>query len=99
MAERFKGQVALVTGGNSGIGRAAAVAFAVEGASVVVAARRKSESEETVQLIRDAGGEAIAVRTDVPVDENARVNLELWALCETREAEEVVALEANGRHG
>jgi NAD(P)-dependent dehydrogenase (short-subunit alcohol dehydrogenase family) len=67
MAERFKGQVALVTGGSSGIGRAAAVAFAAEGASVVVAARREAESEETVQLIRDAGGEAIAVRTDVTV--------------------------------
>ena len=67
MAERFKGQVALVTGGNSGIGRAAAVAFAAEGASVVVAARREAESEETVRLIRDAGGEAIAVRTDVAV--------------------------------
>ena len=67
MAERFKGQVALVTGGNSGIGRAAAVAFAAEGASVVVAARREAESEETVRLIRDAGGEAIAVRTDVTV--------------------------------
>ncbi|MFP6568429.1 MAG: SDR family oxidoreductase, partial [Dehalococcoidia bacterium] len=65
MAERFQGQVALVTGGSSGIGRAAAVAFAAEGASVVVAARREVESEETVQLIRDAGGEAIAVRTDV----------------------------------
>ena len=67
MAERFQGQVALVTGGSSGIGRAAAVAFAAEGASVVVAARREVESEETVQLIRDAGGEAIAVRTDVAV--------------------------------
>ena len=67
MAERFQGQVALVTGGSSGIGRAAAVAFAAEGASVVVAARREVESEETVQLIRDAGGEAIAVRADVAV--------------------------------
>ena len=67
MAERFQGQVALVTGGSSGIGRAAAVAFAAEGARVVVAARGEVESEETVQLIRDAGGEAIAVRTDVAV--------------------------------
>ena len=67
MAERFKGQVALVTGGNSGIGKAAAIAFAAEGAKVVVAARREAESEETVRLIRDAGGEAIAVQTDVSV--------------------------------
>ena len=76
MAERFKGQVALVTGGNSGIGRAAAVAFAAEGARVVVAARREAESEETVRLIRDAGGEAIAVRTDVAVASDVEAMVE-----------------------
>jgi NAD(P)-dependent dehydrogenase (short-subunit alcohol dehydrogenase family) len=61
----FEGQVALVTGGSSGIGRATALAFAARGARVVVASRRDAASRETVELIRQAGGEARFVRTDV----------------------------------
>ena len=53
----FQGKVAIVTGGTSGIGRAAAVAYAKEGAKVVVAGRRAAEGEETVRLIRAQGGE------------------------------------------
>jgi NAD(P)-dependent dehydrogenase (short-subunit alcohol dehydrogenase family) len=63
--KRFEGKVALVTGGNSGIGRATAFAFARDGARVVIAARREREGEETVQAIRDAGGDAAFVKTDV----------------------------------
>lgn len=65
MPKSFDGKVALITGGSSGIGRATALAFAEEGARVVVAARREGELEETVREIQAKGGEAIAVATDV----------------------------------
>ncbi len=67
MGLQFNGEVALVTGGSSGIGRAAALAFAREGAKVVVASRRSDQSQETVRLIEAAGGEALFVRTDMKV--------------------------------
>jgi NAD(P)-dependent dehydrogenase (short-subunit alcohol dehydrogenase family) len=58
-------RVAVVTGGNSGIGRAAALALAQAGAKVVVAARREPEGAAAVSEIETAGGEALFVRTDV----------------------------------
>src|SRR3972149_3011820 len=61
----FQGKIALITGGSSGIGRATAIAFAREGAKVVVAGRREEEGEETVRLIEKAGSEGIFVKTDV----------------------------------
>jgi NAD(P)-dependent dehydrogenase (short-subunit alcohol dehydrogenase family) len=65
MSKFFEGKVAVITGGSSGIGRAAAVAFAAEGARVAIGARRASESEETIRLIQAQGGDAIFVQTDV----------------------------------
>jgi NAD(P)-dependent dehydrogenase (short-subunit alcohol dehydrogenase family) len=58
-------KVALVTGGSSGIGRAAALQFAKQGAKVVVAARRETAGDRTVEQIRHLGGEASFVQTDV----------------------------------
>ncbi len=63
--QRLEGRIALVTGGSSGIGRAAALAFAKEGAKVVVADIDVNGGEETVRTVKEAGGEAIFARTDV----------------------------------
>ncbi|MEU1912615.1 SDR family NAD(P)-dependent oxidoreductase [Streptomyces massasporeus] len=65
MTHRFTGRTALVTGAGSGIGRATALAFAAEGAHVVVAGRRRGPLDETVALIEEAGGKALAVTADV----------------------------------
>ncbi|MGW1914912.1 SDR family NAD(P)-dependent oxidoreductase [Streptomyces sp. NPDC002076] len=62
---RFSGRTALVTGAGSGIGRTVALALADEGARVVVAGRRPDPLAETVRLIEEQGGKALAVTTDV----------------------------------
>lgn len=69
-ANRFKDKVVLVTGGNSGIGRAAALQFAREGAEVVIAARREDKGNAVLQEIKDAQGSARFVRTDVTKKED-----------------------------
>ena len=61
----LSGKVAIVTGASSGIGEAAARLMAESGAKVVVAARRQAEGEAVVRQIKDGGGEAIFVKTDV----------------------------------
>jgi NAD(P)-dependent dehydrogenase (short-subunit alcohol dehydrogenase family) len=77
MCKRFEGKVVLVTGAAGGIGRAAALAFAKEGAKVVVADVQVAGGEQTVADIQAAGGEAIFVKTDV------RIAAEVEALVNT----------------
>ena len=70
--ESFIGKVAFVTGAASGIGRAAALAFAREGASVVAADVSERSNQETVHLIEEQGGRALAVRCDVTRSEDVK---------------------------
>lgn len=65
-------KVAIVTGASSGIGRATALLFASEGASVVVGARRKHELEKLVEEINEKGGRAISVAGDVGNEDYAQ---------------------------
>ena len=77
----LKGKVALVTGGSSGIGRATALVFTREGAKVVIGDIGEEGGNETVKIIKETGGDAIFVKTDVAkadqvqsmVDETIRV--------------------------
>ncbi len=62
---KLSGKVATITGAASGIGRAAAILFAQEGAKVVAADINEDGGRETVNLIKAAGGEAVFIRTDV----------------------------------
>ena len=71
----FAGKVAFVTGAASGIGRAAALAFAREGASVVVADVSEQGNQETARMIEEQGGRALAVRCDVTRGEDVKAAL------------------------
>lgn len=71
-SKRLHGKVAIVTGASSGIGRAAALRFAAEGARVVVTARRRPELDALVAAIADRGGRAVAVAGDVRDAAHAR---------------------------
>jgi NAD(P)-dependent dehydrogenase (short-subunit alcohol dehydrogenase family) len=79
---RLKDKVALVTGGGSGIGEAAAKLFAKEGAKVAILGRTREKLDETVKEIAGAGGEALAVEGDVSryadMERVAREIVERW---------------------
>ncbi|MGA9842948.1 MAG: SDR family oxidoreductase [Nitrososphaeraceae archaeon] len=65
-------KVAIITGGSSGIGRATAVALAKDGVKVTIAARRATEGEETVQLVKESGSEGSFVKTDVTKEDDVK---------------------------
>ena len=75
--DRLSGKVAVITGGNSGVGEATAKLFAKEGASVIITARRESALNRVVEEIKAAGGDAFAVSTDIskPEDPEKLMNL------------------------
>ncbi len=75
MSGKFVGKVALVTGSASGIGRAAALAFAREGASVVAADVSEEGNHGTARLIEEQGGRALAIRCDVTRAEDVKTAL------------------------
>ena len=70
--KKFEGKVALITGGGSGIGRAAALEFAKNGAKVVIANRTEKDAQETLRLIHELGGTGIYLKTDVSVETDVK---------------------------
>ena len=69
---RLEGKVAIITGGNSGVGAATAQKFAAEGAKVVITARREAQLEEVAAKICEAGGEVLPIVSDISKAEDAK---------------------------
>jgi len=69
MEGRLGRKVAIVTGASRGVGRAICIAFAKEGATIVLAARSPEKLEETAKEVREAGGKAEIVITDLTREE------------------------------
>lgn len=73
---RLKDKVAIVTGGGKGIGKAIALAFAAEGAAVVISGRSVPQLEETVEEIRSRNGRVTAIPTDVSDEAQVKAMVE-----------------------
>ncbi len=76
MSRRFLDRSVLITGAGSGIGRAAALLFAREGGRLVVVDQNEADARATVELIREEGGEALAVGADVSQQAGCRAMVE-----------------------
>src|SRR5437667_2070283 len=74
--KRMGGGVAFVTGGGDGIGRATALAFAREGARVVIAEINEALGREAMDALKAQGGEGVFVATDVTSEENVRASID-----------------------
>jgi len=64
---RLKDKVAIITGGGRGIGRAIAIGFAKQGASIVVAARTESEVNEVAEKVKQLGRESMGIVCDISI--------------------------------
>ena len=76
---RLQGKTAVITGGNSGVGAAAALLFAREGANVVISARRQAALDEVAEKIRAVGGSVLAVATDISKDGDCKALMQAAA--------------------
>jgi NAD(P)-dependent dehydrogenase (short-subunit alcohol dehydrogenase family) len=74
---RLQDKVSIITGAGSGMGRVAAIRFAGEGSSVVVADSNEAAAQETVNQIRATGGRAEAIKTDISVEADAKAMVDL----------------------
>ena len=69
---RLKDKVAIITGGGRGIGRAIAIGFAKQGASIVVAARTESEVNEVAEKVKQLGRESMGIVCDISIEEEVK---------------------------
>ena len=76
---RLKGRKALITGGGSGIGRAAAILFSAQGAQVSIMGRTSEKLEITAQMVREAGGSCLTLKGDVSIESEAEESVKLAA--------------------
>ena len=97
MADRLSGKVAIITGGNSGIGEGIGRAFAAEGAKVILMARREAQGRAVAARIQDEGGIATFIACDV--SEVASVEAAVAAAAETHSAVDILINNAGGGGG
>lgn len=72
MMERLENKVAIITGGNSGVGAATAIRFAKEGAKVVITARREGPLKEVADTIQANGGTVLPIVSDIAKPEDVK---------------------------